>query len=163
MLRWKEPASFKRALAREQGVQPNPWYPFLFMIGIMAVCLGGVAYHNNPWLGSWLLTVVLAAVAGFLIAYGVPFFASLDPNLIVITERGVGRRVLQGGSVRLECWPWEEIESCQLDSITLEGNTYSVLAVHSYEGELALFALGPKVEIKDLKNALETQGKQLLS
>jgi hypothetical protein len=71
MLRWKEPASFKRALGRQNGAKPSPWYSLLFMLGIVAVCLGGTAYHNKPWMGSWSLTVALSTAAGFAVGYGV--------------------------------------------------------------------------------------------
>ncbi len=99
MLRWKEPASFKRALGRQQGLKPNRWSQLLLALGIVAVCLAGTALHNKPMMGSWPLNVLLAAGAGVFIAYRVPFLAARDPNLVVISERGVGRRVMQGGGV----------------------------------------------------------------
>src|SRR5262245_13438894 len=120
MVRWKEPASFKRALTRQVFVPPNRWYPLLLMLGIVAVCLGGAALHNKPAMGSWSLTVILAVSAGFLVAYGVPFLASRDPNLVAITERGVGRRVLQGAEVSLKCWPWDRVAYCSLEPMELE-------------------------------------------
>ena len=161
MLRWKEPASFKRVLARQHGTKSNPWYPLLFMFGFVVVCLGGMAFHNKPAMGSWPLSVVLVTVSGFLIAFGVPFLASLGPNLVVISERGVGRRVMQGGSFLLECWPWERVAYCSLESMILEGRFYSVLVVHSQEAEFALFALSPKVDVQAVGSAIAANGREL--
>jgi hypothetical protein len=161
MLRWKEPASFKRALARQHGATPNPWYPLPFLLGIVAVCLVGAAFHNKPAMGSWPLTVALATGAGFLVAYGVPFLASRDPNLVVISERGVGRRVMRGVGFLMECWPWERVAYCSLESTTLEGRSYSVLVVHSESEDLALFALGPNVDVQTLEAAIAVNGRRL--
>ncbi len=161
MLRWKEPASFKRAVARQHGMRPNRWYPILFALGIAVVFLGGTAYHNKPAMGSWPLTVALATGVGGLVAYGVPFLASRDPNLVVISERGVGRRVMGGGSVSLECWPWECIAYCSLESMTLEGRSYSVLVVHSEKEEVALFALDSGTDVKDVVGAIAVYGREV--
>ncbi len=162
-LRWKEPVAYKRAVARQHGLPGsfNVWRPLPFMLGIMAVGLAGAAFHNKPAFGSWPLTVALLAGVGFLVAYGLPILAALDANLIVISHRGVGRRVMYGAGVRLECWPWEEVASCSLESVTLDGRPYQVLRVHSSEGSSATFGLAPNVDVARLQAALAANGQQL--
>jgi hypothetical protein len=133
----------------------------LFALGIFVIFLGAAAFHNQPVHGSWPLTVTLAGAVGFLIAYGVPFLASRDADLVAISERGVGRRVMEGGHISLKAWAWEQVAYCSLKSMTLEGVTYSVLVLHSENGELALFALRPKVEIEAIEAAIRENGKEL--
>ena len=157
-VRWKEPASFKRALARQESGRPNHWYPLLLAVGITVVGLGATVYHNNPVGESWPLTVAATAGVGMLLAYGVPFLASRDPNLVVISERGVGWRVMHGGVISLECWTWERIAYCSMASMTLEGQAYPVLVLHSGDEEQAFFALSPDVEAGAITAAIRDNG-----
>ena len=160
-LRWKEPSSFKRALDRQSPGGRNHWYPLLLATGITAVGLGGTVYHNNPVGDSWPLTVAATAGVGVLLAYGVPFLASRDPNLVVISERGVGWRVLHGGVVALECWTWDRIAYCSMASMTLEGRAYPILVLHSPDEEQAFFALGPDVTVGAIAAAIHDYGGEL--
>ncbi len=161
MLRWKEPAAFKRAIARQDGEKPNRWYQLLFTLGIVAVGLGGAAFHNQPAFDSWPITFALAAGCGSMIAFGVPFIAARDPNLIVITERGIGRRMLRGTGVVLEAWPWEQIAFCSLESMSLESRSYDVLVVTLHDGAPVVLALSSKVGVSDLAAAISAHGGEL--
>lgn len=158
MVRWKEPASFKRALARQAPSPRRSWYPPLLALGVTAVGMGGTLYHDNPVGGNWPLTVAATAGVGVLLAYVVPFLASRDPNLVAITERGVGWRVLHGGVVSLECWPWDQIDSCVLTSMTLEGKSYPVLVLHAVNDEQTFFALSPAVAADAIAAAIRGHG-----
>ena len=160
-VRWKEPAAFKRALARRSGARVSPWPQALFALGVGAAGLAACVTHDNPVNGSWPLTVAATAGVGVLIAFGLPLLASLDPNLVAVTGRGVGWRVHKGGAVSVECWAWDGIARCELADVELEGRAWRVFVIRSPDGAEAYFALGPRVSEAALAEAVRANGREL--
>lgn len=101
-MRWKEPAAFRRAQTRAAGSR-HGWQRPLFMLGIGLLGFGGLAWHRNPIAGNWPLSIGVVTAVAWMVAYGVPLIARLDPNIVFIGERGIGRQSNMGGAVRLQC------------------------------------------------------------
>jgi hypothetical protein len=159
-MRWKEPTAFRRSQFRPTD-QSYRWYRPLFLLAICVLGFGGVAFHRNPVGGSWPLTAAVIIGTGFLIAYGLPFIAMIDPNVVFIGERGIGRQSNMGSGVRLECWEWQDIARCDLGTREIEGRSFRILLIHLADAEPIELALGERVNVTELESVLAVRGCEL--
>jgi len=159
-MRWKEPTAFRRSLSCLSN-QPCRWYRPLCLLGICVLGFGGVAFHQNPVGGSWPLTAVVIIGTGFLIAYGLPFIAMINPNVVFIGERGIGRQSNMGSGVRLECWDWHVILRCDLGTREIEGDSFRILSIHLSDADPIEFAMGDRVDVTKLESILAARGCEL--
>ena len=160
-LRWKEPRIFRQTALRENKRRARWFQPFATVF-VAAIGIAGMAFHQKPIAGNWTVSVLAALGIGWLIVYGVPWIAALDPNIVFIGQRGIGRQLNRGGGVQHELWPWEKIAACRLESIPFEGRDYRVLAVYSFEDERAEFPLNDQMDSRELEQAILNNGGNLL-
>jgi hypothetical protein len=159
--RWKEPLIFKQTAIREHKHRDR-WFRPLFLLTIVALGLGGAAFHRKPIAGDWTLTAAVVLGVGWSIAYGVPMIAMRDPNIVFIGEHGIGRQINMAGGVQHELWPWEGIAHCRLETVERDGRAYRVLAVYSLNDERAEFPLNDRVDSSELEEAILANGGDLL-
>ena len=131
------------------------------MLGICVLGFGGVAFHQNPVGGSWPLTAAVIIGTGFLLAYGLPFIAMMNPNIVFVGERGIGRQSNMASVVRLECWPWQDIARCALGTREIEGRMFRILSIHLSDAEQIEFALDDRVDVTELESVLAARGCDL--
>lgn len=164
-LRWHEPASYRRAVARRHG-RAALWESCKFALVVFSLMVGIRALDGlgraNPNLIGWTGMLVLAASTALLVAFGLPAFLRLLPNSIVIlSEKGINNNIIGlGASIRF--WPWGEISSCGVSTVTLDGKQYRTLVAYGADGrELASFGLSDSLTLEEIQQLLKRYGKRL--
>lgn len=164
-LQWNEPASYRRAVARQRERQ-IPWESikgaaFLFFVCIAARGSAEMG-RPNPNLVGWGTTLVLAATVALLVAFGLPRLLLLLPNSIVIlSDKGINNNII-GHGASLRFWPWSEISSCEISTVTLAGRQYRTLTAHDTNGrEIASFGLKARPTTEELKQLLTRYEKHV--
>lgn len=136
-LKWREPGAFAQAFERRVYGPPPWWRALLWMLGV--ACVFPLAFGVGVWLHgkqqfTWPQVVGAGLVFGWLFAYALPWLAQRSPREVWITPRGIGRNTLQAGAIRQECWTWNQIQSCTLESHELAGRRWPTLRIQAHDG-----------------------------
>lgn len=159
VVRWKEPAAFKRA-TRGSGLR---WRLRL----LASLCIAGAvlivrAALPAPHAPSWPLMILIAIGGGLALGVGMPALTSLFPSEVIVSPKGINRNGINGVFFTIEFWPWDAIGKCGVESVAADGRSFQALVLHG-PAEQAIGAIGfdRRPPLRDLEAYLSERGKRL--
>lgn len=163
-LQWHEPAAYRRAVARQRG-REGLWEAIkVAVITFFAlIAVQGFSVLTRPDANriGWPAMLTLALVVALLLAFGLPRFLLLFPNSIVILSKtGINNNII-GTGARIRFWLWEEISSCRISPLMLDGRNFLTLRLYGLDGQIMeTFGLGDESMVVEIERLLRRHGKQ---
>ena len=159
VVRWREPAAFKRAT---RGLGSGWRVGVIVSLCIAAVILVARAVIPAPNAPGWPLMVLIAVACGFALAVGMPALTALFPSEVIVSPKGINRNGINGVFFTVEFWPWDRIGACSVESLSADGRSFRALVLHSPAHE-AIGAIGfdGQPPLSDLEIYLSERGKRL--
>lgn len=167
-VKWDEPASYLRAVARANGTAPTLRRQVMYGLAaavVVAVVIPGFEslfylLHKKD-LGVPTYVYFLApAIAGLFVGY-LPSLVLASSAKVNLDENGLHRTRPMGPEVLVQAWPWESIDALAVEDVEVAGGVHRVLVVRlAGAQEETLIGLG-QARLEDIKELAGRMGKPL--
>ena len=177
-LRWKEPASFRRAMEQADSTSyQKRIYWALAVFVLSSVPLVFVVFRKREPIGYCLASAgarswPLADIAFGAIILGVsticillvPYFNAIEPAKVLISSEGIRRDLEIIKSFRIlsfvDVWLWDDIDSCAIELSALSGKELRILTF-SHLDKKYVIALGKDIKCHQLESVFAANNKAL--
>ena len=95
-----------------------------------------------PW---WAIPAILLGVP-FAIAYLIPWVSAMTNAQISVGPSGVYRTSRESAALRLQHWPWANIERCRIEELKLGAGTFPVFSMDLTDGSRVSIGLDSRVD-----------------
>jgi hypothetical protein len=127
----------------------------LFFLG--RECLAGLQGRGRGPLGK-AIDVFVSVLCGFLTTYVVPFAMRHCKTSVKLTEEGIILVRLWDSANPIRAWKWAQIDSLEIDVVTLDGRPFDAMIVTTVEGEPHPIGLGREVDCAAILARAESAG-----
>lgn len=160
VIRWTEPAAYKRERMRKAAAGRGPDYvPWLIALGISAVLIGASAARREPFIaGSWPLTVLFALAIPFGLLLFLRWITGAAGDTVIVSAKGINRNGFEGTTVVTRFLSWDQIETCSLHTVEVEGRPMRLLFAETGPERGFGFALSPKLDPEAVIRVVEANG-----
>jgi len=139
-LQWDEPRGYRRAQNRMVGrgdrLKTLGYAGFCFVMLLALRGLAGIHPAPDAHPPGWGITLLVAVVGAFMIAFVVPAIMNYAATAVVIlSEKGINHNVVWGRGLRVGFWAWDTLGECKIGHDTAEGRTYRVLHIIDQNGD----------------------------
>jgi hypothetical protein len=154
-LRWCEPRLIRRA--RERSAAPPFWVqPFRILAFTALILLAWFLAKFVPNVQPRPIRTLLAEALAisFTLVYVVPYLLGFLPHYVSVTEKGIGSLTVKDAV----WWEYKDIESCEIASRDIDGQTVRVLAIGFRKGYSVIVGVHATVSTGQLCRVLAERG-----